>query len=254
VQEQPARTRPKGPRGAPARGHAQCSGGQEASPGGHPGCLPWDSRKLPPPTCGAQRAPSWSTSSRHLGKVAQRSPGKGPCSVLQRKAKKPQKALLAHGGGKKSLPPPQLQGIRGHPGGARKPGSNLVQKDERSRDKWSCSMLQRKAKNPRGPVPMCPRGKFLPDPSTGDRLFPEHGSKTWLLVQQAVHASQEMPKPYSPPSWSHLRGFQEWPSVPSLTDLQVKNPSRTWQNTSGCSKDLGALVTSLHPLSYGCFP
>jgi len=250
VQEQPARTWPKGPRGAPTRGRAQCSRGQEASPGGHPGGPPWDSRKLPPPPCGAQEPPSWSTSSRHLGKVAQRSPGKGPCSVLQRKAKNPQRALLAYGGGKKAFLP-AAGGHHCHPGGAREPGSNLAQRDKRNRDKWSCSVLQRKAKKPRGPVPMCPRGKFLPDPSAGDRLFPEHGSKTWLLVQCA---SWEVPKPSSPSTWSHLRGFQEWPSVPSLMDPGVKNPSHAWQDTSGCSKALGPLVISLHPLSYGCCP
>jgi len=58
-------------------------------------------------------------------------------------------------------------------------------------------MLQRKAKKPQGTVPMCPGGEFLPDPSAGDRLFAKHGSKTWLLVPQAGHASQEMPKPSS---------------------------------------------------------
>jgi len=189
---------------------------------------------------------------KKVAEGAQRSSGKGPCSVLQRKAKNSWGHLLAHGGGKKSLPPPQLQGIRGHPGGARKPGSNLAQRDKRSRDKWSCSMLQRKAKNPRGPVPMCPRGKFLPDPSAGDRLFPEHGSKTWLLVQQAVHASQKVPKSYSPSSCSDLKGFQEWPLAPGLMDLGGKNPSHAWRDTSRCSKALGAPATSLHPLSYGC--
>ena len=78
--------------------------------------------------------------------------------------------------------------------------------DQRSPDKWSCSMMQRKAKNPRGPVPICPGGKFLPDPSDGNRLLPEHVSKTCLLLPQAGHASQEMPKPYSPSTWSHLWG------------------------------------------------
>ena len=73
-------------------------------------------------------------------------------------------------------------------------------------------MLQRKAKNPQGPVPICPGGKFLPDPGAGDRLFPEHVSKTCRLVPQAGHASQEtlaLPLPFSPSTWSHLRGFQE---------------------------------------------
>jgi len=144
---------------------------------------------LPLPACRARGPPSWSTSSRHLGKVAL---ARAMLSAAE-EGKNPQGHLLAHGGGKKKPSSPQLQGTRGHPGGAREPGSNLAQRDKRSCDKWSCSMLQRKAKNPRGPVPMCPGGKFLPDPSAGDRLFPEHGSKTWLLVPQAGHASQEMP-------------------------------------------------------------
>jgi len=101
---------------------------------------------------------------------------------------------------------------------------------------------------------MCLGGKFLPDPSAGDQLFPEHGSKTGLLVPQAGHASQEVPKPYSPSSWSHLRGFQEWPSDPGLMDLGVKNPSCAWQDTSGCSEALGPLATTLQPLPYGCCP
>ena len=40
------------PRGALTRGCAQCSSGQEARPGGHPGGLSWESRKLPPPGAG----------------------------------------------------------------------------------------------------------------------------------------------------------------------------------------------------------
>ncbi len=80
--------------------------------------------------------------------------------------------------------------------------------DQRRPDKWSCSVLQRKAKNPRGAVSICPGGKFLPDPRAGDRLFPEHVSKTCLLVPQAAHASRKMPKSCSPStSWSHLKGF-----------------------------------------------
>ena len=66
-------------------------------------------------------------------------------------------------------------------------------------------MLQRKAKNPRGAVPICPGGKFLPDPTAGDRLFPQHGSKTCFLLPQPAHASQHMPKPYSSSLASHLR-------------------------------------------------
>ncbi|OPJ66365.1 hypothetical protein AV530_017102 [Patagioenas fasciata monilis] len=63
-------------------------------------------------------------------------------------------------------------------------------------------------KKPPGTSANLPRGKkFLPDPSAGDRLFPEHGSKTWLLVPQAGRAAQEVPKPYSPLTWSPLRGF-----------------------------------------------
>ena len=105
AQEQRARTEPKGPRGALTRGCAQCYGGEEATPGGHPGRPPWESRKRPPPACGARGPPWWSRSSRHLAKTAQRSPGKGPCSVLQRKAKNPRGHLLAHRGGKKAFLP-----------------------------------------------------------------------------------------------------------------------------------------------------
>jgi len=83
---------------------------------------------------------------------------------------------------------------------------------------------------------MHPRGKFLPDPNAGDRLFPECGSKTCLLVPQAGHACQKMPEPSSPSACSHLLGFREWPHAPGLIRLWGKNPSRAWQDTSGCSK------------------
>ena len=96
--------------------------------------------------------------------------------------------------GVRKLPPPDV-GHEGHLRGAQAAGSNLAKTDRRSPDKWSRSVLQRKAKNPRGPVPICPGGKFLPDPRAGDRLFPEHVSKTCLLVPQAGHASQGMPSP-----------------------------------------------------------
>ena len=109
VQEQQARTEPKWPRGALTRGCAQCYRGQAATPGGHPWGPPWESRELPPPGCGARGPPSWSRSSRHLASMAQRSPGQGPCSALQRKAKNPQGHSLAHRGGKKSLPPPSCR-------------------------------------------------------------------------------------------------------------------------------------------------
>lgn len=49
-----------------------------------------------------------------------------------------------------------------------------------------------------------------------------------------------MLKPYSPSTWSHLRGFQEWPNVPSLIGLGGKNPSHTWEGTNGCSEALGS--------------
>ena len=108
-------------------------------------------------------------------------------------------------------------------------------------------MLQRKAKNPRGPVPICPGGKFLPDPRAGDRLFPEHVSKTCLLVPQAGHASQKMPEPCSRSTWSHLRGLPRVAKRP--------RPDRPWgqesfprlRATSGCSKALG-------PRQHLCIP
>jgi len=53
-------------------------------------------------------------SSGHLVKVAQSSPGKVPCPVLQRKAKNPWGHLLAQCGGKKNPSSLQLQGTRGH--------------------------------------------------------------------------------------------------------------------------------------------
>ena len=71
----------------------------------------------------------------------------------------------------------------------------------------------------------CPGGKFLPEPRAGNWLFPEHVSKTCLLIPQASHASQQTPKPYSPSTWSLLRGLQEWPNAPGLIDLEGKNPS-----------------------------
>lgn len=86
---------------------------------------------------------------------------------------------------------PEKARARVVPWRARAVGMNRAKRAQRSSDRWSCSMLQRKAKKPRGPGPVCPGGKFLPDPNTGDRLFPEHLSKTWLLGPQAGHASQK---------------------------------------------------------------
>ena len=102
-------------------------------------------------------------------------------------------------------------------------------------------------KKPPGTNANLPRGKkFLPDPSAGDRLFPEHVSQTWLLVPQAAHASQDLPKPYPvlsyPPStWSHLPDFRECPNASELMDFGDKNPSWACQDTSGCSKALQPL-------------
>lgn len=66
-----------------------------------------------------------------------------------------------------------------------------------------------KGKIPPGPVPIC---QFLPDPNSGDRLFPEHVS----------HTSQEMPMPFSPSTWSQLRGFRELPKCSHLINLGVR--------------------------------
>ncbi len=125
--------------------------------------------------------------------------------------KKPPETRASPAWGKKSLPPRSCRAREAicvvH---EQQAVSQAKWREQRSPDKWSCSVLQRKAKNPRGPVPICPGGKFLPDPSAGDRLFPEHLSKTCPLLPQAAHASQEMmPKPSSLSTWSHLRGFPE---------------------------------------------
>lgn len=70
------------------------------------------------------------------------------------------------------------------------------------------------------------RRKFLSDPRTGDQLFPKHMSKTCLLIPQpSGHAFQEMPKPYSLSTWSHLMAFQERPNAMVLISLGGKNPS-----------------------------
>lgn len=71
--------------------------------------------------------------------------------------------------------------------------------------KWSCSMLQTKAKPHRGAVPVCPGGRVLPDPSAGDPLRPD-------------------------------TGFPEWPNAPGLPDLAGKSPSRGWQAPVGAPK------------------
>ena len=52
VQEQQARTEPKGPRGALTRGCAQCYRGQEATPGDHPGGRPRSLESFLPPDAG----------------------------------------------------------------------------------------------------------------------------------------------------------------------------------------------------------
>ena len=150
-------------------------------------------------------------------------------------------------------PTPNLQrerepepGQEWHLGGARAVGNNLA-KMALSPDKRPCSMLQKKAKNPRGAVPMWRGGKFLPDPRADDRLFPEHVSKTCLLAPQAAHACQEMAKPSSPSTWSPFRGLQERPNVPGVIELGGKNPCRAWRDTSGCSKALG-------PRQHLCIP
>ena len=101
------------------------------------------------------------------GERAERRPGKGPCSVLWWKAKNPQRALLTHTGGRKPSSP-HLQGTRGHLGGAEAAGRNVGQRDWRSTGECCCSVLQRKAENRQGAVPVCPGGKFLPEPRAGD--------------------------------------------------------------------------------------
>ena len=75
---------------------------------------PWrptrDSRKLPPPGCGARGPPSWSRSSRHLAKMAQRSPGRGRVLSAAEEGKKPPGTLASPPWGKKkSLPPPSCR-------------------------------------------------------------------------------------------------------------------------------------------------
>lgn len=80
--------------------------------------------------------------------------------------------------------------------------------------------------SPHEPVPICPEGKFPPDAIADNQLFPKHVSKASLLIPQSGYAFQDMPKPYSPSTWSHLRGFQEWPNVLSLISLRVKNSGR----------------------------
>jgi len=109
-------------------------------------------------------------------------------------------------------------------------------------------MLQWKANNPKGPVPVCPGEKFLPDPRAGDQLFPEYVSKTCLLIPQAGYASQKMPNPCSPSTQSHIMVAK------CLIVHGDKNCSRAWQDTSRCSKALRPLASSLHPVSYSCCP
>jgi len=113
-------------------------------------------------------------------------------------------------------------------------------------------VLQRKAKNPPGPVPICPGRKFLPDPRADDQLFPEHVSKTCL--DRLVTPPRRCPSPILPQPGAVSRGFQEWPNAPSLTDVGGKNPSCAWQDTCGCSKALGLIATSVHPIFLRLLP
>ena len=146
------------------------------------------------------------TAGRRQCERAERSPGKGLCQVLQSKAKSPWRAVLAHSGGKKAFLPP----VAAH----KRPSwwcrsSRQECRPEGVEELGQVVMLNgaEKGKKPMGSSASMPRGKFLPEPRAGTRLFLERGSETWLLVPQGGHACQEMAKASSPSSWRHVRGF-----------------------------------------------
>lgn len=111
---------------------------------------------------------------------------------------------------------------------------------------WCC---RERSNNTQGPVPACPGGTLLSDPSAGHQLFPEPVSE--CLFPQVSHTSQDIPKPQSALP-GPISGAPRVAKCPQSDLPWGKNTSCTWQSTSGCFKTLGPLATSLHPISWGC--
>jgi len=194
VQEQTARTRSRGYEEPWQEAVLSAPEDKKPAPGPTLGACPGTPESSSPHMRGT-RATFVEHEQQAPGQSGPKEPWQGAVFRAAEEGKKPPGTLASPWWGKKSLPPPQLQGTRGRRRGARAAGSNLCQRDERSRDKWSCSMLQRKAKNPRGAVPMCPGGKFLPDPSAGDRLFLSMGSRPGSWSHRLVTPPGRCPSP-----------------------------------------------------------
>ena len=113
---------------------------------------------LPLQTCPGQESPrepgherclgGARAAGRELGERAQRSPARGLCSLLQRTRSNPREHHLEPGLGVRKVPPPRC-GARGPPSWSTSSG-HLATMAPRSPCEGPCSVLQRKAKNPRG--------------------------------------------------------------------------------------------------------
>ena len=159
------------------------SSGQEPSPKGSPDkglCsvlqrtssnlqgLPWESWKLPLPGWGHEGPPAWSRSSSLWATIAQRSPVKGLAHCCRGRQKTPGDTRRPCVGEKKPSPP-----------SCRTRGATFMVHEQQAvtQPEWTRGALtsgsarcSEEGKKPPGPVPICRGGKFLPDPSTGDRL------------------------------------------------------------------------------------
>jgi len=151
---------------------------------------PGSPESFSPPGCRAQGPLSWSRSSGHLAKMAQRSPGKGPCSVLQRKAKNPRGHLLAHLGGKKSLPSPSYR--------AREAIFMVQAQQAVTQPKWTRGALTRGHDQ-------CCRGR---QKTPGDQCQSAPGENSFLIPDLAISYSLSMGA--RPASWSHRLVMPPW--------------------------------------------
>ena len=187
--------------------------------------------------------------------MAQRSPGKGPCSMLQRKAKKPPETLASPPWGKKSLPavscraPEAIFVVREQQAVAQPKGTGGALTSGHAQ----CCRGRQKTPGEQGQS----------DPGENSFLTPElaigYSLSTAARPASSSHSLLTPPSTCPSPSLPHSgaisgRGCPQGPRAPGLIHLGGKNPSRACQDTTGGSKALAPLPTPLHPLSYGCCP
>lgn len=140
-----------------------------------------------------------------------------PCLVLLRKAGKPQGHFPVPPVGEESFLPP-VQGTRTPlwcvsckwPEGTRELPSGDAEE----------------VQSPWGPVPVCAKGKCLPDPTAVTRCS--------LSTEQDL-PPRRYPNP-APPQPGAISGPSKWQNPPSVMELGSKNSHCAWGDTSGCSE------------------